>query len=259
MRFLRAVPFLPLLGLFLFLAACNDSPTDPVRAASVEVEGPTTMTAGQTAQAEVTVMDEDGNLLLDHPVEWESSNPAVATVDEVGFIISLEAGTTTITAAANGVSDSFELEVEPDPCTVLVGELVPGDTVEGELTEASCLIEGWFHDPWLLEMESSTTVQIDLSSEEFNPFLILTDSDVNEIAMDEDSGEGDDARISLELPAGFYFIWASTVGEQEVGEYQLSVIEVDAAATTAPGKSAGRLAPRVPLPNIPAPLGRDPW
>jgi len=150
-------------------------------------------------------------------------------ISRVGF-----PATTTITAAANGVSDSFDLEVGPDPCTVLVGEIVPGAMVERELTEASCLIETWFHDPWLLEMESSTTVQIDLSSEDFNPYLILTDSDVNEIAVDEDSGEGDDARISLELPAQLNFRWASTVGEEEVGEYQLSVIEVDAAAATVP-------------------------
>jgi len=57
---------------------------------------------------------------------------------------------------------------------------------------------------------------------------------VNEIAVDEDSGEGDDARISRELPAQFNFRWASRVGEEVVGEYQLSVIEVDAAAATVP-------------------------
>ncbi len=218
-------PFALLLA--LALAACGDSPTDLDSPAVVEIEAPELMDAGAVVQASASVFDEDGVLLPDHPVTWESTDETVAVVDVVGLITALEPGTTELIARANGVSDSITLEVRPDPCLASVGSVGIGDTVEGVLTEESCFLESWFHDAWDFEVEEETRVQIDLTSPDFNPFLILTDSVGSPLAEDDDSGEGFASRVQVTLPAGPYLLWASTSPEEETGSYALTVRELE--------------------------------
>lgn len=51
-------------------------------------------------------------------VIWETSDPSVATVDEKGRVTSVSAGTATITAAANGISDSVTVTVADYDLTI---------------------------------------------------------------------------------------------------------------------------------------------
>lgn len=219
---------LPVLGVVLLaLFACGDSPTEPGVVGSVEVEGPTTLVAGEEAQATATVLDQGGTPLPDAEVAWTSSDEQVATVDGGGFMVATGVGSATITATAGGVSGLLEVEVLEDPCGIFVGEVELGETVSGELTTESCLLEDWYHDAWRLELGSGVTVQIDLMSAEFSAFLILTDQQGNQIASDDDSGDGDDSRLVGELAAGVYVLWASTADDRDVGHYELSVVEAD--------------------------------
>ena len=69
----------------------------------------------ETFQLEWTINPSDANI---QQVKFESSNPAVATVDDKGFITAVANGTTTITITSqsiSGVTDSFTFEVySPD-------------------------------------------------------------------------------------------------------------------------------------------------
>lgn len=232
-RTLRHVALLLALG--FTLTACDDSPTDPViEVDSIDIQGPTNLAPGDTAQAIAFVFDVDGNVITEQPVTWTSSDESVAEVSETGLIMANVVGTTRITGTADGVSDFLDLEVGENPCASPVGAVEVGGSVEGELTVDSCFLESWFHDPWQLDIEEETTVQIDLVSTDFDAYLLFTDSIGTSIAEDDDAGEGDDARLVLTLEPATYFVWASTYEAEETGTYTLSVMEVVGGADPSP-------------------------
>ncbi|MBQ2770359.1 MAG: Ig domain-containing protein [Clostridia bacterium] len=56
-------------------------------------------------------------------IAWESSDPAVATVDNKGVVTGVKGGTATITATApNGTEASYTLEVQVEPTAVTLSE-----------------------------------------------------------------------------------------------------------------------------------------
>lgn len=66
---------------------------------------------GETVQLEATVTDADGNP-LDAEVEWATTNPAVATVDEDGTVMGLVPGSASIVAVHQGMAGAAEIVVE---------------------------------------------------------------------------------------------------------------------------------------------------
>ena len=108
--------------------ACDESTTEPqsepvatvqITPASVSVD------EGDTVRLAVRVADGDGNALSDRPVAWSSLDPGTATVAQ-GLVTGVAAGTTSITATSEGVSDTAAvtvLAVEPAvPSLELVAE-----------------------------------------------------------------------------------------------------------------------------------------
>jgi uncharacterized protein YjdB len=76
---------------------------------------------GQRIQATATPLDASGNPLPGRPVAWQSSNPAVATVNSQGLISGIAAGTTTISAVSDGrVASQALTVVVPSPSRVVV-------------------------------------------------------------------------------------------------------------------------------------------
>ena len=70
---------------------------------------------GLAAQVAATARTEAGAVLPGEPVVWMSSNPAVATVDANGLIVSAGAGTATISATARGFRGDASLTVTAAP------------------------------------------------------------------------------------------------------------------------------------------------
>ncbi len=72
-------------------------------------------------------------------IEWSSSDPSVATVDGNGLCTGVSGGTTTITAKAGSVTDSFLLTVKRTSVIVVNGpsgwEMIEGQTFEHFLTQ----------------------------------------------------------------------------------------------------------------------------
>ncbi len=81
--------------------------TAQVPVASVTV-APTslTVTLGATAQLAATVKDASGQTLTGRPTTWTSSQSSIATVDALGLVRALAAGTASITATSGGKSGS---------------------------------------------------------------------------------------------------------------------------------------------------------
>jgi len=94
--------------------------TVTIPVASVDVTPATgTLNAGQTLQLTATPKDGSGNT-LSRSVTWSSSNDAVATVDQTGFVTAVSEGTATITATSEGTSGTAAITVNDQVSTVEV-------------------------------------------------------------------------------------------------------------------------------------------
>ncbi len=87
---------------------------------------PAAVVVGQTAHADVALLDSNGNPLTDRAVTWQSGNPSVATVSSNGDIAAVAPGTASITAAAEGKTASASLSVSaPAPVPVATIAISP--------------------------------------------------------------------------------------------------------------------------------------
>ena len=81
-----------------------------VQVASVQVSAAATVVAvGQSLQAAATLKDADGNVLSDRTIAWQSSNPALATVNSTGIVTGVAVGQVTISAIADAKVGSLGL------------------------------------------------------------------------------------------------------------------------------------------------------
>jgi hypothetical protein len=94
----------------------------------------------------------------------------------------------------------------------------------GTLTTQSCRFEsGHYVRLYRFTLASATTVTMTMRSTAVDSYLILYDNAYQLVAEDDDSGGGNDARISRALPAGVYNLAATTFAAGETGAYTLSV------------------------------------
>lgn len=153
-----------------------------------------------------------------------------------------------------GSSGAYQLSargVEIEPCPA-VGTLDPGQTVDGVLSTTDCVIEGqWYSDTWTMVLESTTTVQIDLTSDVFDTFLIVEDEDGIGIAQDDDGGSGLNSRLVYTFGPGQYRVVATSYGPWVTGPYRLSAQAASGSGTGV----AGLLSPDEALPWL---KGRKP-
>lgn len=102
------------------------------------------------------------------------------------------------------------------------GQISVGQTVNGTLAASDCqLPDDSYVDYYAFRLTSSTNVQIDLESSAFDAFLFLASSAGVPIASDDDGGSGFNARITRQLSAGVYVIFANSLDEGDTGAYTL--------------------------------------
>lgn len=227
-------------GAATIAAASSDGPsgsaaiTVRTRVASVTVAPATAelVVGGATAQLTAAVRAADGRTLTDRPVTWSSGNATVATVSATGVVTAVAAGSATITATADAVSGSAAVTVIVDPCQV-VRALTVGQNVTGTLTANDCrLADNTAFQKHQFTLAALTTVEIQMSSTQVDPYLVLVNSANIVVDEDDDGGGGTSARILRELPPGRYTVYANTFAERQYGTYALAVREAPAACTT---------------------------
>jgi hypothetical protein len=82
-------------------------------------------------------------------------------------------------------------------------------------------------DRFVLEIDEPTGVVIDMSSEDLDAYLVLTDESGRILAENDDAGPGTlDARVVTGLEPGFYEIHATSFSEGATGFYRLEVASV---------------------------------
>jgi uncharacterized protein YjdB len=93
-----------------------------VPAASVTVAlTASTLSVGQTTQATATIKDASGTILTGRIVAWQSSNPALATVNSAGLVTAVAKGSVTISAICDGKVGGASLTVAaPTPASIAI-------------------------------------------------------------------------------------------------------------------------------------------
>ncbi len=86
---------------------------------------------GRTMQVSANALDANGNVISGRPMAWQSSNPAVATINSSGIIAGVTSGQTTISVICDGKVSSQKvtvavpvattIDVSPDSALVTVG------------------------------------------------------------------------------------------------------------------------------------------
>ncbi len=151
--------FVIVLGAAMLYVACDGTkPPDPVAKISITSPIGEVMAVGYPVTLDAVATDTEGNAVTSPSYSWNSSNRAVATVDQNGTVTGVASGTATITASVDGVSGSLTMRVVvadldgiaklvADPFTVLLvaglnttSEVSAGlDTTRQALTEGNVL------------------------------------------------------------------------------------------------------------------------
>ena len=167
---------------------------------------------------------------------YNTSDPATADFStriagdyagEVSRTRPLSAGTYLITVSALFFgSGPFTLQVsERAVLTAAIGEVASG-VIAGATGG----------DFYAIDIASTTTVVIDLTSQKINAFLELFRHDGTLIGIDDDGGDGLNSRLTVTLYAGTYTIGAYTI--RGLGPYELLVTESTTAGGTIGGGTA---------------------
>lgn len=123
---------------------------------------------------------------------------------------------------------------------VRAGSIAMNSEVSGTLSRNDArLNDGSVYQAWTFYGSQGQMVQIDVMSDAFDAFCILQGPAGNEIARDDDSGDGLNARVSVSLPvSGQYRIITNTYRKGQFGVYRVRLASGGApAAVTQPSVS----------------------
>ncbi len=109
------------------------------------------------------------------------------------------------------------------------GEVASSRTLSGDLKSGDCIASWSGSRKWTdyirFTLATPQEVTINLSSNDVDPYLVLFSWDGNRstvLSRDDDSGQGNDARISHQLEAGTYYT-AATKRDVQAGSYSLQI------------------------------------
>jgi plastocyanin len=105
-----------------------------------------------------------------------------------------------------------------------------GETREGfvDATDGNAPEYGGLAEPVTFEGEEGDPVEITMTSEVFDTYLVLEDPDGNVVAQNDDGAESFNSRITRTLSqSGTYTIWCSSYSEDATGTYQLTLERTD--------------------------------
>src|SRR5688572_18155577 len=128
----------------------------------------------------------------------------------------------------------FDISAIIDPCAVN-RSITPGQSQNGSLSTADCNITSTgpvpFTQRWLLTLTSAQALQVDMTSNAVDTYLIVQNGATGAVVAENDdiSQTSTNSRIAAFFPAGQYIINATTYAFGETGPYTLSVATITTA------------------------------
>jgi hypothetical protein len=181
--------------------------------------------AGQTYQIDLASRDFDAYLRLE-----DSAGRQLAEDDDSGGGFNARLVFTPATSATYRVIATTFLPGATGPYTLRIGRVGQANTIYGKLTGEDPFdrVRAGRHSrthPFTLT--GKKTYQIDLISQDFDAYLRLEDSAGRQLAEDDDSGGGLNARLVFTPEvSGTYRVIATTFRPGETGDYVLKVREL---------------------------------
>lgn len=166
--------------------------------------------------------DDDGGGVQDASLCFRA--PAAGTYRVVAAAVGDGAGDYSVSAldGCDGIPARFR-QLEPR------GALAVGRSITATLTDMDFPIRSAQNRravAWELEMDSGQQVQVELTSDAFDPFLYIVGPGMPSPLEDDDGGEELDARLCLRAPdAATYRIIASGPEGGGIGDYSLSALD----------------------------------
>lgn len=174
-------------------------------------------------------------------VEWQvesgggSVEPLTSATDATGrastqLTLGPSPGENVVRATAVNLPPATFIAEAVDPCS-FARPFPLGIRAAGELGECDCQFsDGSYIDYLRVNVGQQQTIQFDLTSRDFDPFLNLFDAS-GVIAGDDDTGEGANSRIRIIMGPGSYRVGANSLFGNVHGAYTLiaSTVSSDAA------------------------------
>ena len=101
---------------------------------------PQSVAVGQNSQGTATPLDANGNVVPVQNIQWDSSDPTIATVDANGRVTTLKVGTTDISAKARGRTGTATLIVTVVPVANVSVSLASPTVPVNQTTQATAIL-----------------------------------------------------------------------------------------------------------------------
>lgn len=276
----RAAPGVAL-ALAGLLAACGgDAGTGPdgsdgTVATVIVTPAADTLAEGDTTRLSAEALDANDNTVEDASFSWDSDDTSVATVDSTGLVTAQGAGRARISATAEQVADTAEVDVKcsgadcptisstsPSPLEEGQSATISGDNFSSTASDNVVLIDG---DTATVTSATTTSLDVTVPTYDCLPARDVSvevstpaGSDVASASMDPD-----EAPVSLSVgeqrliqdPAQFCLQFAETTSEEAylVGVQSTSHVDgLTPVQATAVTDSASASADRVPMLGVSA-------
>ena len=118
--------------------------------------------------------------------------------------------------------------VSPDNATISGSS--SSNNLSGTLSSSDNQLDGKSLDLYQYTFENDSTIDIQLDSQSFDPFLYLVRVSATQAALpsftftDDNSGSGNNARINRSIQAGTYWLGVSSASNEAQGSYDVSII-----------------------------------
>ena len=142
---------------------------------------------------------------------------AISTSEVRPFLTAVQNGSASTTASNPNRSSSGERGIE----TITID----GPQVSGQLDQRSNLFaDNSYFNVYSFEGQAGQRIEIEMLSQQIDPYLILVGPDQEDLGQDDDGAGGRNARLDVRLPStGTYTILANSYGAGERGNYQLKL------------------------------------
>lgn len=221
-------PLVALIPVLVLLPGCDTlfGPDDDPASIDISASRTTLPLLGDTVHLAAEVRDGGGDPVEGANVAWTTGRATVAAVDGGGVVTARGNGSAWIIATSGAARDSIRIAVSSPIDCAPVGDLPLPDTLSGDLRQSDCAVEGdWYVDAWRLTIPAEMEVTLELRSTDFDALMVLLNASGTEIAFNDDNGTSFDSRITETLPAGSYYVYATTYSAGMTGSYQISAIE----------------------------------
>ncbi|MBP0017243.1 MAG: trypsin-like peptidase domain-containing protein [Cyanobacteria bacterium SBLK] len=150
----------------------------------------------------------------------------------IGFAIPVEQVQPFLTAVREGRAPRTARTPNParDRSLTTQDLALNGEVLRGSLERSDNMLSAdrSFFDAYIFDARAGMRVDIQMSSRDIDPFLILVAPDGSPVAQDDDGGGGRNARIQATLPIdGKYFLVANSYQPGEMGNYNLQARVVE--------------------------------